>query len=143
MSDSFFLDTNVFVSRFDLAAPAKARRAEELIERGLAGGTGTISFQVIQEFCNVMTRKIERPLSSPELAEYVGRVFRPMVTVESSLFLELAGLELRQRYRVAWYDALIIAAAVQAGCRTLFTEDLQHGQRFDGVLVQNPFLPAQ
>jgi predicted nucleic acid-binding protein len=70
---------------------------------------------------------------------YLSAVLRPLLAVQSSVGLYGEGLRLQQRYRISWYDALIIAAANEAGCDLLYTEDLQDGAQFEGVKAKNPF----
>lgn len=142
MSVRCFLDTNVFVYLLDRLAPNKAARAEQLIRDGLASGAAAISYQVVQEYCNVVTRRISPVLRPVDLEVQFAQVFGPMLAVESSLWLFRQALELQRQHHLAWYDALIVAAAQEAECRILYTEDLQNGQRFGSLRVENPFLDA-
>ena len=98
-----------------------------------------IRYQVVQEFCNVITRKILTPLPPLELEAYLFKVFRPLLAVDSSMWLFRQALDLTRDHRLPWYDALIVAAAQEAECGILYSEDFQHGRRFGGVLIQNPF----
>ena len=139
MNGRFFLDTNVFVYSFDRSAPAKARKATELIRRAVASGKGIVSYQVAQEFFNVALRRFARPMTVAEAEQYLATVFRPLMAVQSSQALYAEALRLTDRYRLSWYDALIVAAAIEGQCSSLYTEDLQHGQHFEGVGVENPF----
>jgi predicted nucleic acid-binding protein len=140
MSGRFFLDTNIFVYSFDAASPRKARRASELIESGIATGKGIVSYQVVQEFFNVALRKFSHPMSATDAEQYLGTVFRPLLSVHSSTAMFLEGLQLTEQHRLAWYDSLIVAAATQTECELLYSEDLQHGQRFGELQIRNPFL---
>jgi len=140
MNGRFFLDTNVFVYSFDPTTPAKARRAGELIRRAVATGKGIISFQVVQEFFNVALRRFAQPMTVAEAEQYLATVFRPLTAVHSSQALYAEALRLSDRYRLSWYDALIVAAAIEGQSSLLLSEDLQHGQRFGDLQVQNPFL---
>ena len=140
MNGRFFLDTNVFVYSFDASAPAKARRATELIRRAVATGKGVVSFQVVQEFFNVALRRFAQPMTSADAEQYLAAVFRPLMAIHSSQALYAEALRLNERYRLSWYDALIVAAAIEGQSTLLLSEDLQDGQRFDGLRVQNPFL---
>jgi len=140
MNGRYFLDTNVFVYSFDAGAPAKARRATELIRRAVATGKGIVSFQVAQEFFNVALRRFAQPMTVAEAEQYLATVFRPLLAVHSSQVLYAEALRLSDRYRLSWYDALIVAAAIEGQSSLLFSEDLQHGQRFGDLRVQNPFL---
>jgi predicted nucleic acid-binding protein len=140
MNGRFFLDTNVFVYSFDTSAPAKARRARQLIRRAVATGKGIVSYQVAQEFFNVALRRFAQPMAVAEAEQYLATVFRSLMAVHSSQTLFAEALRLNDRYRLSWYDALIVAAAVESQCSLLYSEDLQHGQRFGDLQVENPFL---
>jgi predicted nucleic acid-binding protein len=70
---------------------------------------------------------------------HLSSVFRPLLGVHSSIGLSSDALRIQQRYRISWYDSLIIAAANELKCVVLYTEDLQDGAKFDGVQVKNPF----
>lgn len=135
----FFLDTNIFLYAFDETRPEHARRAQALIESGLKTGLGVVSYQVMQEFCNVAL-KVIRPLRAPDLDAYLDHTFARLELAAASLPLLHRALRLNERNRVSWYNALILAAAQAANCRILYSEDLQHGQQFDQVRVENPFL---
>jgi predicted nucleic acid-binding protein len=140
MSDRFFLDTNVFVYSFDRSAAAKAQRAAQLIREALTGQKGVISYQVVQEFFNVALRRFSQPMQAAECEQYLSTVFRPLLAVHSSQALSAEALRLHAQKGLSWYDALIVVAALQAQCDLLYTEDLQHGQRFGRLRVVNPFL---
>ena len=140
MSDRFFLDTNIFVYAFDAATPAKSRRADNLIREALTAHTGLVSYQVVQEFFNVALKRFTPPMSQVEAEQYLGAVFRPLLGVHSSQALYIEALQLQATSILAWYDSLIVAAALQAKCSVLYTEDMRHGQRFGGLKIVNPFL---
>jgi predicted nucleic acid-binding protein len=140
MSASFFLDTNVFVYEASRKHPAKQAAAVRLVAEALNSGDGTISFQVVQEFFSVAFRRFNPPMTVSEAHEAVAYTFGPLRTVHSSYHLYQRALELSRRFSLSWYDSLIVAAALEANCHILYTEDLQHNQKFDTLLVQNPFL---
>jgi predicted nucleic acid-binding protein len=71
---------------------------------------------------------------------YLEKVFLPLLRVHSSAALYGEALALQSRYRLSWYDSLIVCAAMQAECGILYSEDMQHGQRFGTLQIQNPFL---
>jgi predicted nucleic acid-binding protein len=127
-----FFDTNVLL--YLLSADAvKADRAESLLADG-----GTISVQVLNEFASVALRKLEMPIA--ELREILETV-RSVCQVEPvSEDTHDRALALVERYGFTFYDALLIAAALRAGCARLYSEDLQHGQVVDRQLrIVNPF----
>lgn len=140
MSDKFFIDTNIFVYSFDQLAGAKARKAAQLIREALTTHKGVISYQVVQEFFNVALRRFAQPMQPSDASQYLGTVFRPLLAVHSSQALYGEALQLHAQCGLSWYDSLIVSAAIQARCDLLFTEDLQHGQRFGALQVKNPFL---
>ena len=137
MSVDNFIDTNVFIYLFDETSVEKSRTAEELIRQSLENGSGCISYQVVQETLNIVTRKLK---ASPEEArQLLDNILEPLWRVNPSRALFRRGLELQSRYKFGFYDSLIIAAALDAGCRTLYTEDLQHEQQIEGLTIVNPF----
>ena len=135
-----FLDTNIFVYTFDLTAQKKAHRAQDLVDTALSTGKGLISYQVAQEFVAVVRKGFQTPMSFDEVEKYWETVLRPLLMVNSSPALFLRALDIAKRHQVGWYDALIVAAAFQADCAILYSEDLQHGRRFGDLVVENPFL---
>ncbi len=139
MNGKFFLDTNIIIYSFDIESPTKRARALGLIEEALKSGTGIISYQVIQEFLNVALTKFASPLKLAEAQVFLSMVLRPLCLVTSSIDLFDAALIIKDRYRYGFYDALIIAASIQGGCKLLYSEDLQHLQQVEGVTISNPF----
>jgi len=139
MKDRFFLDTNILVYTFDASSPDKRTIARQLLREALARGNGCISYQVVQEFLNVATRKFQQPLSALEARQYLDTVLTPLCEVSSSPALYQRALEIAGRWRFSFYDSLVIAAALSAGCGILYSEDLQHDQSLDTVRVVNPF----
>jgi len=139
MSDRFFLDTNLFVYTFDGTAPAKAKKAAQLIRRAADTGEGIISYQVVQEFFNVAFRRFAQPMSAAEAEQYLITVLRPILAVHSSPAIYFAALRITEKHRISWYDSLIVAAAMEGQCEKLYSEDFQHGRNIEGVRIENPF----
>jgi len=139
MSDKYFLDTNIFVYSFDKNNPEKCGQAQELICNALDSGKGVISYQVVQEFLCVALKKFTNPLSITDAAEYLSSVLFPLCQVYPGTAFYLNALEIRERTRLSLYDSLIVQAAREAGCRTLFSEDMQHGFKYFELTVKNPF----
>lgn len=134
-----FLDTNVFVYCFDISQKKKSAIAENLIYEALASRQGVISYQVAQEFVAAV-RRFRVPLRFEDIEGYWQTTLLPLLTVYFTPELYARALNLANRDRLSWYDALIISAALQSGCKVLYSEDLQHGRRFGDLVVQNPFL---
>lgn len=139
MNGRFFLDTNIFVYSFDTSATAKLRRSMQLIRQAVATGKGVVSYQVVQEFFNVALRRFAPPMTVAEAEQYLGTVFRPLLAVHSSPAFFAEALRLQDRYRFSWYDSLIVMGAIEARCSILYSEDMQHGQKFGDLRIENPF----
>jgi len=126
-----FFDTNVLLYLLS-ADQAKARRAEELIAAG-----GWVSVQVLNEFASVASRKLHMPIA--EIRECLEPIRSICGVVPVTADTHERALALAERYGLSIYDALIAAAALLAGCDTLYSEDLQHGQRIEALTIRNPF----
>ncbi len=135
----FFLDTNIFVYTFDETSPVQQAQARELVELALTTRLGVVSHQVVQELLNVATRKFSVPLSLGDCRAYVEQVLAPLWRVSPTVALYLRALDVQERSGYSFYDSLIVAAALEAGCRTLYSQDLQHGREFDALTVKDPF----
>jgi predicted nucleic acid-binding protein len=139
MSVESFIDTNIFVYQLEHLDVHKANIAESLIAHGIASATACISFQVVQELLNTVLRKAQIPLTPDEIKKYLQSVLAPLYRVQPSLHLYYIALDIKARYHFSFYDSLIIAAVLEAGCIKLYSEDLQHGQQIEGLVIQNPF----
>jgi len=140
MSGKFFLDTNVFAYAFDANAPAKARKAGRLVRDAVDTGKGVVSYQVVQEFFNVAFRRFAQPMSVSEAEQYLITVFRPLLAIHSSPALYVEALHIAGKHRLAWYDSIIVASALEGRCDTLYSEDFQHGRKIEGLRIENPFV---
>lgn len=128
-----FLDTNVLVYA---ALSDDPRRPTA--ERLLTGG-GTISVQVLNEFVNVARGKLS--WSWPDIETMLALVSgQSRRVLDLSVATHEAAVALARDHRLSFYDALIVASALEAGCDTLFTEDMQHGRKFGGLVIVNPFI---
>ena len=127
-----FFDTNVLLYLLS-GEDAKADRAEVLI----AGG-GVVSVQVLNEFAAVASRKLR--MAWPEVREILAQVRAVCRVFPLDVETHDGGLNLAERWRLPFYDALILASALRAGCRVLYSEDFQDGQLFEKQMtVRNPF----
>lgn len=135
MSVRSFFDTNVLVYTDDRSAPAKQRAALDLFEEHLRAGTGVVSLQVLQEYF-AATRKLRVDAA---VARQKVELFAALDVVISGVDDLLAAIDLHRLHDLSVWDALVIRAAQRSGCAVLLTEDLQHGQSFDGVRIVNPF----
>lgn len=144
MTARYFVDTNVLVYARDTRHADKHERALAWLERLWRTRNGCLSYQVLQEYYQVVTRRLEPGIEPGEAqADIRDLLAWQPVAVDLSVLERAWSVE--ERYRFSWWDALIVGAALQAGCDYLLTEDLQHGQELSGLLVQDPFvteLPA-
>lgn len=132
-----FVDTNVFIYAHDGGAGEKHRRSVELLARLFEEGSGALSIQVLAEFYAAATRKLGMRSQQAEEAIMDLAGWTIHRTEHADL---LRAARLHRRYRIAWWDALVINSALGLGCRVLWTEDLADGQRYGAVTVRNPFV---
>jgi len=140
MSGADFIDTNVFVYLFDRRADAKREIADSVVTRALIEGNAHVSHQVVQETLHVITSKITSPVSPDDAWTFFQQFMAPMWKLSPTPDLYRHGLAIQARYGFSFYDSLIVAAALDAGCSQLLSEDFQHGQRIEGLTVHNPFV---
>lgn len=138
MAEKFFVDTNILIYAHDRSLGAKHVRARELIEHLWANGQGVISTQVLQELCVNLRRKVAKPPSVEELRRLVSDYLSWEIVVNTPNAV-LQALEIEARYKVSFWDALILQAAEQSGAAILYSEDLAAKQRYGAVEVINPF----
>lgn len=134
-----FLDTNVIVYAYDNRDHAKQKTARALLESVTGDDTGVISTQVIQEFCNVTRTKLSVVTKIP-LVEIIDDVLTSMLQHVPNIAFYKRALQLITAHSLGFYDALIVQAAIDLGCETLYSEDLQDGQKFGSLSVKNPFI---
>jgi predicted nucleic acid-binding protein len=137
MTAPVFVDTNVLIYAVDLADPRKQRAAQSWLDELWKSKMGRLSFQVLQEFYVKVSQK---RLSTVDNARAEIRDLLTWKPVPVTAGLLEQGWKIQDRYRLSFWDSLIVAAAKAASCRFLLTEDLQCGQDFDGLLAINPFL---
>ena len=135
-----FFDTNIVVYCFDTLEPRKQTRAKDLLAHALNSKLGIVSYQVVQEFCNVACKAKRLQLPHERILAYVNLVLQPMNQVAPSPALIESALRLRSEHGFSFYDSLIIASATQAKCQVLYSEDMQHLQRVGNLQIVNPFL---
>lgn len=139
MSGKYFLDTNIFVYSFSPDAPAKRKTAISLIGAALEEGTGLISSQVVQEFLSVALHKFKKPLTWDETHLYFEEVLGPLCGIYAEPELYRKALRVQHETGYHFYDSLIISSAIEADCKTLYSEDLQDGRKISGLTIKNPF----
>ncbi|MGH7953986.1 MAG: PIN domain-containing protein [Limisphaerales bacterium] len=140
MSAEFFLDTNVLIYAFFDQDPAKKARCRELHEFALEDGRGIISFQVVQEFLNTAIKKFPGQFTNDELKDFLGATLWPLCGIFPGEELYRRAIIVRSETGFSFYDSLIVAAALEAGCKIIYSEDLHHNHRLHGLEIKNPFL---
>lgn len=137
-----FVDTNILVYAHNLDADVKNEIAGNILKKLWQEGNGVISTQVLQEFYVTVTRKIPDPLSAAKargiLENYMA--WHVELNVPESILL---ASEIEERHLLSFWDSLIVAAACNAKADKILTEDLNHGQIIEGVLIENPFRELQ
>jgi len=139
MTAPCFVDANVLVYAHNPAEPLKRAVAGDLLRRLWADFSGRTSIQVLNEFYTVITRKLSAPMGPDDAWAEVEEFFRWNPQALDSSLLHRAR-QIETRYKLNWWDCLVVAAAQQQDCAVLYTEDLQHGAAFDGVRICNPFI---
>ena len=138
MTAKAFFDTNVLVYALVVRASSKPDPRTETAEKILSFG-GIVSVQVLNEFADVATRKFKMGWDAVEqylevIDALCGRAIP--LTVET----HTAAIDISKHYGYRIYDSLVLAAATQAGCTTVYTEDMQHGQTIGKLTILNPFI---
>lgn len=138
MNGRTFVDTNILVYAHDLSAQERHIKAAAVLETLWETETGGTSVQVLQEFYVTVTRKIKYPLTHADAREIIRnysawpvQINDPEMTIRASEISEKQGL--------SFWDALIVAAALRLRATKIVTEDLNHGQLIEGILIDNPF----
>ena len=134
-----FIDSNIFIYLFDETDARKRRIAERLVQQALEVGTAAISFQVVQETLNVLVGKLRRTASRDDARRFLDKVLVPLWRVMPSPALYQRALDVKTRYAFSFYDSLVVAAALEVNSTRLLSEDLQHAQRIEGLVLENPF----
>ncbi|HEY1708655.1 MAG TPA: PIN domain-containing protein [Rhizomicrobium sp.] len=131
MSATDFLDSNVllYLPTSDIA---KAEKAAALLANG-----GTVSIQVLNEFASVALRKLGRTMA--EVRAALANIRAICTVIATDLATHDLGLDIAERYKFSIHDSMLLAAALKAGCRIFYSEDLQHGQKIDSLTIRNPF----
>ena len=138
MTVKTFVDTNILVYAYDRGAGEKHVAAQRAIEQLWENGNGLISTQVLQEFYVNIRRKAQRPISISAarnlIADYLA--WDPVVNNGTSI---LEAMDVERRYKLSFWDSLIVVAAQQSGAEILLSEDFNQGQKYDSVQVRSPF----
>jgi predicted nucleic acid-binding protein len=138
LTDYVFVGTNVLVYAHGVGdADPRARRAREVLSGLWKADNGVLSTQVLQEFYSIATKKLDL---TPKHARGIVASYGDWCSVNTDVGLIVSASKLVEEHSVAFWDALIIEAALRAGATSLLSEDLQHERKFGQLVVRNPFL---
>jgi len=141
MSDKRFVDTNILVYAHDLGSGVKHQRARALVEELWASLSGVLSTQVLQELCVSLRRKVQPAIPSDEVRQLVQDYLSWEVVVNTGASI-LEALEMEARYRISFWDALILQSATQSGAAVVYSEDFADRQYYGSVKIINPFVES-
>jgi predicted nucleic acid-binding protein len=139
MTDKVFVDTNILVYAHDADAGEKHSLARELVSQLWETRTGILSTQVLQEFIVAVTRKVANPISVAR-ARWAVQNYGTWELVINDSKIILQATEIQEAHRLSFWDALIVSSAFAGSASVIATEDLNHGQRIEGILIRNPFV---
>lgn len=137
-----FFDTNVLIYAIDGRFPDKQRTALSLYAQSVKDRSFVIGTQVLVEFYNATTKtsKGKQPMLMPHEAQAQVTALARQWVIPTTASMVVSATTYSQRYEMHWFDALMVQAALSASATTLYSEDMQHGQRFDSLTIVNPFL---
>jgi predicted nucleic acid-binding protein len=139
MAGKVFVDTNILIYGLDRRAGIKHERARRLVEQFWETGEGVLSTQVLQELSVSLQRKVDPAVSIERIREVVHSYLSWHVVVNTAESV-LQALEVQERFKISFWDALILQAADSAGVDVVYSEDLSSGQEYGGVRVVNPLI---
>jgi len=136
-----FVDTNILVYAYDKSAGEKHVVAKQIVEELWKERNGALSTQVLQEFFVVVTKKVKNPITFDTAFQIISDLkLWKVATIEVEDILE--AIKFSQRYKISFWDALILCSAINLGCSIVWSEDLNSGQYFGKIKVVNPFLSS-
>ncbi|MEW6541006.1 MAG: PIN domain-containing protein [Bacillota bacterium] len=136
-----FVDTNILIYAYDVSSTEKHRRASALVSELWDSGRGCLSIQVLQEFYVNLTQKIPHPLTRLETVRIIDDLGRWRLH-KPGLKSVIDAIDIQQRNKISFWDAMIICSAKEMGCKNIWTEDLNANQLYDGIEARNPFMPG-
>jgi predicted nucleic acid-binding protein len=138
MNGPDFLDTNVLVYAYNPMDLRKREIAREIVKKAVSGG-GVASYQVLAEFAATLLHKVSPPMQVEQVKIALDSL-GPMKLVQLDHGVVRRAVEARGAYGIHFYDGMIVAAAERGGCGRILSEDLNGGQKYFQVLVENPFV---
>lgn len=139
MKGKVFIDTNVFIYFFSDKNLGKKEISSNLIKASFKSDKFLISYQVIQEFSNVMLTKAQPPMKEQDILSLIEKILEPMCSFFPNIPFYKKALTLRERYKLSYYDSLIALAAIELECDYLLSEDFNDGSKINKLKIINPF----
>ncbi len=139
MNGKVFVDTNILIYAHDLDAGPRNEISAAILRELWENETGILSVQVLQEFYVNVTRKIKKPMPKPQARGIIESYLAWPVELNDTRTILVAS-EIEERHMLSFRDALIIASASNANAEKILTDDLNHGQQIEGILIENPFV---
>lgn len=139
MNDKYFIDTNIFVYLHDSTDEDKQRKSADIIDAALKKNCGIISYQVVQEFINVVETKLKNKKIQNNLKYFLTNCMYPLCNVFVDFDLYDLAIDLKRKHKLNFYDSLIVISAKKGGCNILYTEDLHAGKFDKDLTIVNPF----
>lgn len=137
MTDRLFVDTNILIYAMDPDDPERRRTAADVIRKGFADKRLVISPQVLNECYRVLVHK-RKLVPAAEARGYL-RAFLPLCTAPLDVDTHRIAYAIEDRHRLAWWDCVILASGLQAGCRYFVTQDMHDGQTIESIMIVDPF----
>lgn len=139
MKGKIFIDTNVFIYFFSSNDSKKKEISAKIIKASFRSDKFCISYQVIQEFCNVMLTKGQPPMKSQDISSLTEKILDPICSFFPSVEFYKNALKLREKNKLSYYDSLIALAAIELDCDYLLSEDFNDGSKINRLKIINPF----
>ncbi len=140
MIDKIFIDTNILVYLFDKSERPKQTQAKKIISERLSSSKFFLSVQVINEFINIISKKISFPIPLNKQKKIINLLNDIFIIASLSLETTLSAIEIKNKYKYSFWDSLIISSVIENKCNILFSEDMQHGSIVESTLtIVNPF----
>jgi len=132
MKDKIFIDSNIFLYAFSDKNISKQNISAKIVKQN-----HTISTQVVNEVSNNMIKKLN--FSNKEIGKFILNCYMQYTIVDFSKEIFIKASIIRDNYNISYYDSLILSSAINSKCDILYSEDMQHNQRIEGLIIINPF----
>jgi len=139
MKDKVFFDTNILFYAFSTQEESKKQISLDILSQAMRERKGWVSVQVLNElYVNFLKKAPLIPVS--EAQQLIYKISHSLNVTAMTTIVIYKAFQIQNWYQISFWDSLIVASALLAGCTILFTEDLQHNQLLDPVKVVNPFV---